>query len=200
MKLEATWAACMAVGVAAISLFVGTALGFNQGWQAHTERVAPVRDSLEVSQAANEILAAAWAEQRVIMALSAKYEIPADLAEDIYRAAKKAGLPADTAFRLIKVESNFNRHAVSNMAAYGLAQVRLPTAREVEPGVTREDLFDRRTNLRIGFTYFSQLLERFDGDWHLALTAYNRGPTRVNAYVTSGRDPSNGYARRVLGR
>jgi soluble lytic murein transglycosylase-like protein len=64
--------------------------------------------------------------------------------------------------------------------------------------VTEKELFQRDVNLRIGFRFLSDLLERFDRDTHLALLAYNRGPTKVTQILARGGDPANGYSAAVL--
>ena len=88
--------------------------------------------------------------------------------------------------------------ARSSMGALGYTQLQLATARFYEPEVTEKELLDREVNLRIGFRFLSDLLEKFDRDTHLALLAYNRGPTKVTQILARGRRPDNGYSEAVL--
>jgi soluble lytic murein transglycosylase-like protein len=64
--------------------------------------------------------------------------------------------------------------------------------------VTAAQLFDRETNLRIGFRFLRDLLEHFDHDMQVALVAYNRGPGKVAGILAKGGDPANGYAEAVM--
>ncbi len=134
-----------------------------------------------------------------IMANSAKYQIPADLAEDIYDIALSEGIDPALGFQLVKVESGFRANARSSMKAFGYTQLQLPTARFYDPDVTVVQLFDRETNLRIGFRFLRDLLEQFDHDMQVALVAYNRGPAKVAGILAKGGDPGNGYAEAVMG-
>jgi soluble lytic murein transglycosylase-like protein len=54
-----------------------------------------------------------------IMSSSAKYQIPADLAADIYDIALSEGIDPALGFQLVKIESNFQASARSNMGALG---------------------------------------------------------------------------------
>jgi hypothetical protein len=133
-----------------------------------------------------------------IMANSIKYQIPADLAGDIYDIALSEGIDPVLGFQLVKVESGFKANARSSMAAFGYTQLQVPTARFYEPGVTAAQLFDRETNLRIGFRFLRDLLEHFDHDMQVALVAHNRGPGKVAGILAKGGDPANGYAEAVM--
>ncbi|HJR50780.1 MAG TPA: transglycosylase SLT domain-containing protein [Gemmatimonadales bacterium] len=133
-----------------------------------------------------------------IMANSIKYQIPADLAGDIYDIALSEGIDPALGFPLVKVESGFKANARSSMAAFGYTQLQVPTARFYEPGITAAQLFDRETNLRIGFRFLRDLLEHFDHDMQVALVAYNRGPGKVAGILAKGGDPANGYAEAVM--
>lgn len=126
------------------------------------------------------------------------YRVTDDLAAEIYRAAVLAGIEPRVAFGLVRVESSFQRTAVSHMGAVGYTQVLPSTARWMVPGASRRDLFVTRTNLEIGFQYLRYLVDKYDGDIFLALTAYNRGPGTVNRLLRQGRNPDNGYAGKVL--
>jgi soluble lytic murein transglycosylase-like protein len=134
-----------------------------------------------------------------ITAYSARFEIPADLAERIEDIARAEGVDPDLAFGLVRVESEFNRRAVSPVGARGLTQLMPSTARYFRlNGTSRHDLFDRDTNLRIGFRYLRTLIDKYDGNVRLALLAYNRGPDRVDDLLRRGIDPNNGYVELVL--
>jgi len=129
---------------------------------------------------------------------SALYGVPADLAGAIYDIALAEGIHPSLGFQLVKVESRFRSDARSNRNAIGYTQLRLKTAQSYDSTVTERRLLDRDTNLRLGFRFMKDLLDRFDQDLTLALLAYNRGPTRVADMVTRGEDPANGYAQAVM--
>ncbi len=127
------------------------------------------------------------------------YDIPMELATRIHSAARDAGIDPVLAFGLVNTESSFRRTAVSWAGAVGYTQVMPATARWMEPGVGRGELFETDVNLEIGFEYLAYLLGYYEGDVRLALTAYNRGPGTVDRLLEKGRDPENGYADKVLG-
>jgi soluble lytic murein transglycosylase-like protein len=124
---------------------------------------------------------------------SRRYKIPADLASSIYDIALSEGIDPKIAFALVNVESEFYHKAVSSKGAIGLAQVMPATARQLQPGIAKSELFDRETNLRLGFRFLGDMISYYDGDLSLALTAYNRGPGVVDK-IRKKRDPSNGYS------
>ena len=142
---------------------------------------------------------AAEARERTVAAYAHKYGIARELADAIERAARAEGVRTDLAFRLVRVESAFDPKAVSNVGAIGLTQMMLPTAAELQPGITRARLFERDTNLRLGFRYFRRVLHVYDGDERMALHAYNRGIGTVARIRARGGDPANGYAEKVRG-
>lgn len=131
---------------------------------------------------------------------SSKFAIPADLAERIEDIALAEGIDPRVAFGLVRAESEFNHRAMSPVGAVGLTQLMPSTARYFKAGLNREDLYDRDTNLRIGFRYLRTLVVKYNGNLELALLAYNRGPDRVDQLLRAGADPNNGYVAMVLGR
>ena len=133
-----------------------------------------------------------------IIDYSTHYNIPADLAAAIYDVALSEGVDPGLAFRLVRTESGFNPNAKSKAGAFGYTQVLPSTARLYEPGLTNRQLFDRSTNLRLGFRYLRDLLERYNGNLRLALLAYNRGPGKVQELLDAGRDPQNGYSTAIM--
>ena len=132
-----------------------------------------------------------------IIAYSSRYKIGADLATNIVDVARAEGIDPELAFRLVKLESDFNVHATSPVGALGLTQVMPSTARYYVKGITREGLYDPTTNLRVGFRYLRGLVDEYHGDVKLALLVYNRGPVAVAKSRAQGDNPSNGYDRIV---
>jgi len=130
-----------------------------------------------------------------IIGYSTQYRIGADLATTILDVASAEGIDPELAFRLVKLESDFNPRAASPVGAIGLTQVMPATARYYVKGITAEGLYDPSTNLRVGFRYLRGLVTEYKGDVKLALLVYNRGPVAVQKAQAGGDNPSNGYDR-----
>jgi hypothetical protein len=79
---------------------------------------------------------------------------------------------------IIMAESGYNPRAVSKKGARGLMQLMPRTAKSL--GV--KDSLDPEHNINGGVKYFSQLLNRFNGNVKLALAAYNAGARYVRQY------------------
>jgi soluble lytic murein transglycosylase-like protein len=133
-----------------------------------------------------------------ILEFSGRYRIPADLSARIYDTALAEGIPPALGFQLVKIESQFKNTAQSHMAAIGLTQLRILTARAYDPTIDESDLMNPDVNLRIGFRYLKDLLKRFDNDLALALEAYNKGPTLITAQMAQGEEVRGRYSRKVL--
>jgi soluble lytic murein transglycosylase-like protein len=194
-------------------LLMAVVIGTLAGW---TERVKAAEDvapadpglvarrlgslgtQLESAQGETALLQLQLERANAIMENSARYQIPADLAADIYDIALSEGIDPALGFQLVKIESGFRRTARSSMDALGYTQIQLPTARFYRADVTERELFEREMNLRLGFRFLNDLLVKFDHDLHLALLAYNRGPGRVAEIIADGGDPANGYSDLVL--
>jgi soluble lytic murein transglycosylase-like protein len=113
----------------------------------------------------------------------------------IDQAAARFGLSPALIKAVVKAESNYQVRALSPAGAQGLMQLMPATAREL--GVT--DPFDIDQNIRGGAQYLRNMLDQFDGDLHLALSAYNAGPGTVARY--GGKVPyaeTRTYVQRVL--
>lgn len=140
--------------------------------------------------------------QRMAHALrySDRFQIPMELALNIVDAAVAEGVDPELGFRLVRVESRFEPQARSTSNALGLVQIKFGTARILDRTLRSEsELFEPRTNLRLGFRFLRHMIHRYKGDVRLGLLAYNQGPNAVDQMLRRGSNPENGYSRKVLG-
>lgn len=94
-----------------------------------------------------------------------------DFLKSVHYEATRAGLDPLLVLGLIKVESAFQKYAVSDVGARGYMQV-MPFWLNVI-GQSNHNLFHMRTNLRYGCTILKHYLERENGNMFLALGRYN---------------------------
>ena len=141
---------------------------------------------------------------------------PKEYSEYVYKYSEENNIDPLLTFAIIKAESNFNPEATSNSNAIGLMQVLETTAKEVmqnkiEGNFSKEILFNAEDNIKIGTTYFAYLLDKYNGNIALALTAYNAGIGKVDNWIETGiikEDGSdienipyketNNYVRKIL--
>jgi membrane-bound lytic murein transglycosylase D len=110
----------------------------------------------------------------------------------IYKQVQVRGLPAELALIPI-IESEFNPYDKSKKGATGLWQLMPGTASEL--GVKVRNGYDGRRNIvdstKAALAYFKDLGNMFNGDWYLAMAAYNSGQGRVKSAVR--RTGSNSF-------
>ncbi len=116
-------------------------------------------------------------------------------------AAAAHGLPKTLLLAVARGESDFEPAARSRANAHGVMQILWPvTAKHL--GIHRlSELYDPCTNIEAGTRYLKELLERYDGNLHLALAAYNYGPNRIPVRaeeIPSGARWYSGYIYRHL--
>jgi soluble lytic murein transglycosylase-like protein len=158
-----------------------------------------IRAMVEPAPGLGDLQSVEIARLKRITEYSSRYEIPADMAERIVDIARSEGIEPDLAFGLVRAESEFNHRAVSRVGAVGLTQLMPSTAKYFRVnGTNRHNLYDRDTNLRIGFRYLKTLIDKYNGNVRLALLAYNRGPERVDQLLRAGQNPNNGYVEMVM--
>ena len=198
------------LGIFVVLVAVGAALSFvppkvraSRGtapWTGTAGVITELRTSLDAKSGELELKDLELERAHDIIGFSTRFQIPADLATLIYDEALSAGLAPSLAFEIVRIESRFHPRAVSRVGALGLTQIMPATAAFYDTALTVQELLDPRTNLRVGFRFFRDLLERFNGDLRMALLAYNRGPGRVTDLLARGRSPANGYDQTVIVR
>ena len=107
---------------------------------------------------------------------------PDDICRAIEQDAAENALPVEFFARVIWQESRFNARAVSNKGAQGIAQF-MPATADYRGLI---DPFDPIEALKNSARYLRDLKMRF-GNLGLAAAAYNAGPGRVAAWLSSHR-------------
>lgn len=102
--------------------------------------------------------------------------------------SKKYGLPPELVCAVINAESRFNPSAVSKKGASGLMQLIEGTADwgASQIGLAGYDygkIHEPEINIELGCWYLSYLLNQYDGDLTLALSAYNAGSGNVAKWL-----------------
>ncbi len=139
------------------------------------------RESLRELRKAFPRLATAHQETVPRAALELYY--PRPYADQVLRLASEQSLPPSLVFGIVHQESGFDPAAKSRSGARGLMQLMPSTGKEVARRLgmsfSTQRLFEPEYSLRLGTTYFRQMLGIFDNRVELALAGYNGGPGRI---------------------
>ncbi len=107
----------------------------------------------------------------------------------IVEEVEQRGLPMELAL-IPAVESGFQPQARSPLQATGLWQFMPATAKGL--GLKRSWWYEGRCDVTsstgAALDYLQQLVDQFDGDWELALAAYNAGPGTVRRAIRKNRE------------
>lgn len=97
---------------------------------------------------------------------------------------------------LVRQESRYDTEALSSAGARGLMQLMPRTAEEVarKAGISHQTAWLTARpghNVELGTRYLDKLLKKYDGNYAMALAAYNAGPSRVDRWAKEIGDPRN---------
>jgi soluble lytic murein transglycosylase-like protein len=129
----------------------------------------------------------------------------------IKKTSAKYKVPVKLVHNIIKLESNWNHPQLnekvgrksqrSSKGAYGLMQLRLPTAKEVletDTIVAADLLNNPLLNTEAGIRYLSKLKRHYDGNWIFAIAAYHRGPSRADNDIEKKMSPISKYVASAM--
>lgn len=111
--------------------------------------------------------------------------------EIVKEEASKNGLDPYLVMAVIKTESGFNSNAISNKDAKGLMQIIDSTASDVNDKINvsenvKNDIYDERVNIALGCKYLGSLIKKYNGNYYIAICAYNAGMGNVDKWLEQG--------------
>ena len=138
-------------------------------------------------------LATAW---RTYMSEQTKIELTTEFPYQacFNTAAATHELPVSLLLAVARGESDFNARAKSSANAHGLMQILWPTTARHLGFAHLSELYDPCRNVDAGARYLKELLQRYQGDLHLALAAYNYGPGRIQVGAKRLPDGARWYS------
>ncbi len=113
---------------------------------------------------------------------------PAAFAPHVWQAAWENDVDPLLMLSIMRAESLFRHDAVSRVGALGLVQVMPATGARVASLMQLKDfrverLLEPRINVGVGTWYLGKLLDRFDGQFPLAVGSYNGGPHNIGRWL-----------------
>jgi len=117
--------------------------------------------------------------------------------QEVRSAAEEFELDPLLLWSVMHTESRYDPEALSYARAQGLMQIIPSTAewaaKEARFDFTPLDIYEPQTNLRLAAWYMRWLLDYFNDDLDLAVTAYNGGPGNVAAWGGQSSDRDDFY-------
>lgn len=121
------------------------------------------------------------------------FVLPVKYKEQVLTYAGKYNLDPYLVLAVINTESKFDKEATSSKDAKGLMQVTDATAQEVNEItnsteiLTEENIYNEDINIEIGCQYLASLIQRYNGNYYLAICAYNAGIGNVNKWIDENK-------------
>lgn len=111
--------------------------------------------------------------------------------------AQKNNIDPYLVLAVIKTESGFNKLATSKKEAKGLMQIMDTTAQDINDNanivedIENTNLYDENINIALGCNYLKSLIDKYEGNYYIAICAYNAGMGNVNKWLNEGILPKD---------
>jgi soluble lytic murein transglycosylase len=117
---------------------------------------------------------------------------PDSFSDYIKAAAKTNNIKPELISSIIRQESIFDPKIVSPVGAIGLMQIMPYTGEEIANDLKEEfildSLYEPACNVRYGSYYIKKLIDKFNGDYILAIAGYNGGPHNAKKWKAQNKD------------
>lgn len=115
-----------------------------------------------------------------------------------YIICQQAGVDYSKTLALIEIESGYHWDAVGDTADIGYMQIVPKWHKDRMERLNSQNMLDPFQNVRVGVDFLAELLEKYNGSYEKALTAYQYGTSGAyKCWFSAGVDASP-YAKEVL--
>jgi len=158
-----------------------------QEWTAALKTLTPRQTEIAAAIARRD----GWFDRAIFTTAKAgsyddlEVRFPLAFYEYFKEGAEEQGVDLAWVYGIVRQESAFMQVATSQVGASGLMQLMPATAKMVARsiGLKLNNIYDSRTNVKLGTTYLRQMLDKFNGNYMLATAAYNAGPGRAKSWT-----------------
>lgn len=112
--------------------------------------------------------------------------------------AEQRGVPPELLLAMMDQESDYRTNLVSTTNDYGIMQINKVNHEWLRDTLGITDFLDPEQNIRCGAYMIGELLAKYDGDLHRALTSYNRGEGGANKYYSRNGTYETSYSRSII--
>lgn len=128
------------------------------------------------------------------------FDIPLgnELQDFVREEAEQRDVPPELILAMMDQESDYRTDLVSTTDDYGIMQINKVNHARLRDSLGITDFLDPEQNIRCGVYMIGELLAKYDGDLHRALTSYNRGEGGANKYFTKNGTYETSYSRSIL--
>lgn len=128
------------------------------------------------------------------------YDIPLShqLQDVVFLEAERWNVPPELLLAMMDQESDYRTDAVSNTGDFGIMQINEVNHQRLRDEIGVTDFMDPAQSIACGAYMIGELLEKYDGDMHHALTAYNRGEGGAQTYYRSYGTYETEYSRNIV--
>lgn len=128
------------------------------------------------------------------------HDIPLDhaLQDFVREEAEQRGVPPELILAMIDQESDYRTNLVSTTNDYGIMQINKVNHAWLRDTLGITDFLDPEQNIRCGTYMIGELLAKYDGDMHRALTSYNRGEGGANKYYRRNGTYETTYSSSII--
>lgn len=120
------------------------------------------------------------------------FNYPTKYEEYVVKYSKKYKVDPVLVYSVIKVESNFDPDARSDVGARGLMQIMEDAYDWIKfrlndnESTGYDDMYDPETNIKYGSYYLSYLMDKYDNSIELTAAAYHCGMGMVDSWIEDG--------------
>lgn len=126
--------------------------------------------------------------RRTVVETHPELMFPQPWNEDVKMAALQFSVGEELIYAIMRQESAFDPRARSGADAFGLMQILPEVAESISrdvkvPYAQMEDLYNPKTNIYLGAAHVRELLQRYKGQFILAVASYNASDSAIRGWL-----------------